>query len=188
MSAFEQKYSQGVLLVYDITNRWSFDGIDRWIKEIDEHAPGVPKILIGNRLHLAYKREVSDVMAESYACKNDMTFFEVSPLCDFNVTESLAELARIALKRNGMNRSWGPNKVLSLQEFCCRTIASHTTIYGIEQLPLPTALKAHLKSYLLINKTHMRIHSFVHRDKHKKHKILKPSDSPTSCQKSCCIS
>lgn len=27
---------QGILLVYDITNRWSFDGIDRWIKEIDE--------------------------------------------------------------------------------------------------------------------------------------------------------
>ncbi len=27
---------QGVILVYDITNRWSFDGIDRWIKEIDE--------------------------------------------------------------------------------------------------------------------------------------------------------
>lgn len=29
-------FSQGVILVYDITNRWSFDGIDRWIKEIDE--------------------------------------------------------------------------------------------------------------------------------------------------------
>ena len=28
--------AQGILLVYDITNRWSFDGIDRWIKEIDE--------------------------------------------------------------------------------------------------------------------------------------------------------
>ncbi|XP_038588042.1 ras-related protein Rab-40B-like [Micropterus salmoides] len=28
--------AQGVILVYDITNRWSFDGIDRWIKEIDE--------------------------------------------------------------------------------------------------------------------------------------------------------
>lgn len=27
---------QGVILVYDIANRWSFDGIDRWIKEIDE--------------------------------------------------------------------------------------------------------------------------------------------------------
>jgi len=29
-------FHQGILLVYDITNRWSFDGIDRWIKEIDE--------------------------------------------------------------------------------------------------------------------------------------------------------
>lgn len=27
---------QGILLVYDITNKWSFDGIARWIKEIDE--------------------------------------------------------------------------------------------------------------------------------------------------------
>lgn len=27
---------QGILLVYDITNEWSFDGIDRWIREIDE--------------------------------------------------------------------------------------------------------------------------------------------------------
>ncbi|XP_017713900.1 PREDICTED: ras-related protein Rab-40C isoform X2 [Rhinopithecus bieti] len=36
--------AQGILLVYDITNRWSFDGIDRWIKEIDEVGlgPGCP--------------------------------------------------------------------------------------------------------------------------------------------------
>lgn len=27
--------AQGVLLVYDITNKWSFDGIDRWLKEVD---------------------------------------------------------------------------------------------------------------------------------------------------------
>jgi len=39
-----------------------------------------------------------------------MTFFEVSPLCDFNITESLVELSRVALKRNGMGRTWGPSK------------------------------------------------------------------------------
>lgn len=27
--------------MYDITNRWSFDGIDRWIKEIDEVRMGL---------------------------------------------------------------------------------------------------------------------------------------------------
>ena len=27
--------AQGILLVYDITNKWSFEGIDRWLKEVD---------------------------------------------------------------------------------------------------------------------------------------------------------
>lgn len=78
-----------------------------------QHAPGVPKILVGNRLHLAYKRQVSEGEAEAYAVKNEMAFFEVSPLCDFNVTESFAELSRVAIKRNGMSRSWGGHKGLS---------------------------------------------------------------------------
>ena len=59
---------------------------------------------------MAFKRQVSELSAETYALKNDMAFFEVSPLCDFNVTESLAELSRLVLKRNGMSRTWGPNR------------------------------------------------------------------------------
>lgn len=27
---------QGIIVVYDITNKWSFDGIDRWLKEVEE--------------------------------------------------------------------------------------------------------------------------------------------------------
>ncbi|KAG9337627.1 hypothetical protein JZ751_028384 [Albula glossodonta] len=81
--------AQGILLVYDITNRWSFDGIDRWIREIDEHAPGVPRILVGNRLHLAFKRQVPTEQARAYAEKNGMTFFEVSPLCNFNLNKAV---------------------------------------------------------------------------------------------------
>lgn len=75
-----------------------------------QHAPGVPKILVGNRCHLAFNRQVSEDEAEEYALKHDMTFFEVSQLCDFNVMESLAELSRVAIKRNGMRGSWGPTK------------------------------------------------------------------------------
>ncbi|BFZ17285.1 hypothetical protein BsWGS_20324 [Bradybaena similaris] len=181
--------AQGILLVYDITNKWSFDGIDRWIKEIDEHAPGVPKILVGNRLHLAFRRQISEACAEQYAEKNNMAFFEVSPLCDFNVTESFAELSRLALKRNGMSRAFGFNRVFSLQELACRTVVSCTTIYGIEQLPLPNSIKSHLKSYALTNKTRARMLNFVHRDKHKKVKYLNPCESPPmNCRKSCVIS
>ncbi|XP_069339158.1 ras-related protein Rab-40B isoform X1 [Eulemur rufifrons] len=102
--------AQGVILVYDIANRWSFDGIDRWIKEIDEHAPGVPKILVGNRLHLAFKRQVPTEQAQAYAERLGVTFFEVSPLCNFNITESFTELARTVLLRHGMDRLWRPSK------------------------------------------------------------------------------
>ncbi|KAJ8678894.1 hypothetical protein QAD02_014681 [Eretmocerus hayati] len=139
--------AQGILLVYDITNKWSFDGIGRWLKEVEEQAPGVPKVLVGNRLHLAFKRQVSERDAELYAAKNRMAFFEVSPLCDFNIRESFCELSRMALHRNGMERLWRSNKVLSLQELACRAIVARTSVYGIDHLPLPSSIKSHLKSY-----------------------------------------
>nr|KAF6458451.1 RAB40B, member RAS oncogene family [Rousettus aegyptiacus] len=107
--------AQGVVLVYDIANRWSFDGIDRWLKEVDEHAPGVPKILVGNRLHLAFKRQVPTEQARAYAERLGVTFFEVSPLCNFNITESFVELARTVLLRHGMDGLWRPSK----GPWCC---------------------------------------------------------------------
>ncbi|XP_072761136.1 ras-related protein Rab-40C [Anoplolepis gracilipes] len=148
--------AQGILLVYDITNKWSFDGIDRWLKEVEEHAPGVPKVLVGNRLHLEFKRQVGERDAETYAAKNRMAFFEVSPLCDFNIRESFSELSRMALHRNGMERLWRSNKVLSLQELACRAIVARTTVYGIDQLPLPKSIKSHLKSYAMTTTTQLR--------------------------------
>uniref|UniRef100_A0AAZ3SQ02 small monomeric GTPase n=1 Tax=Oncorhynchus tshawytscha TaxID=74940 RepID=A0AAZ3SQ02_ONCTS len=143
--------AQGILLVYDITNGWSFDGIDRWIREIDEHAPGVPRILVGNRLHLAFKRQVPTEQARAYAEKNGMTFFEVSPLCNFNVIESFTELSRIVLMRHGMEKFWRPNRVFSLQDLCCRSIVSCTPVHLIDKLPLPVAIKSHLKSFSMAN-------------------------------------
>lgn len=67
-------------------------------------------MLVGNRLHLAFKRQVGEREAELYAAKNRMAFFEVSPLCDFNIRESFCELSRMALHRNGMERLWRSNK------------------------------------------------------------------------------
>lgn len=114
-----------------------------------QHAPGVPKVLVGNRLHLAFKRQVAAKQAELYAQRNKMSSFEISPLCDFNIRESFCELARMALHRNGMERIWRSNKVLSLQELCCRTIVRRTSVYAIDTLPLPPSVKSNLKSYAL---------------------------------------
>lgn len=180
--------AQGILLVYDITNRWAFEGIDRWIKEIDEHAPGVPKILVGNRLHLAYKRQVSQEEGQAYAVKNDMAYFECSPLCNFNVTESLTELSRVVLKRNGMERLWRTNKVLSLQDCCSRVIVNCTSTYTIDRLPLPPTLCSRLKSFADAN--HMYRYMLPPTDlrSKKRRTILNATDPPSTPRKSCIIS
>lgn len=46
--------------------------------------------------------------------------------------------------------------VLSLQELCCRAIVARTTVYSIEQLPLPTCVKSYLKSYAMTSSTQTR--------------------------------
>lgn len=51
--------------------------------------------------------------------------------------------------------------VLSLQELCCRAIVARTTVYGIDQLPLPTAIKSHLKSYAMTSHTTSMQHRYV---------------------------
>lgn len=65
---------------------------------------------MGNRLHLAFKRQVPTEQARAYAERLGVTFFEVSPLCNFNVTESFVELARTVLLRHGMDGLWRPSK------------------------------------------------------------------------------
>ena len=81
---------------------------------MEEHAPGVPKVLVGNRLHLEFKRAVSTAQAEAYAQRHGMAHFEISPLCNYNVAESLAELTRRALRRNGMERLWRTNRGIQI--------------------------------------------------------------------------
>ncbi|EDL34838.1 Rab40b, member RAS oncogene family [Mus musculus] len=189
--------AQGVVLVYDIANRWSFDGINRWIKEIDEHAPGVPKILVGNRLHLAFKRQVPTEQAQAYAERLGVTFFEVSPLCNFNITESFTELARIVLLRHGMDRLWRPSKVLSLQELCCRAVVSCTPGHLVDKLPLPVALRSHLKSFSMASglntrMMHGRSYSLTANSSHKRNSFRKvrtirpPQSPPRNCARNSC--
>jgi hypothetical protein len=41
---------QGIMLVYDVTNRRSFDNIKTWLDNIDKHAPeDVEKMILGNK-------------------------------------------------------------------------------------------------------------------------------------------
>jgi len=71
--------AHGFFLIYDITNRESFENIGKWFKDIDEQGSrGANKILIGNKSDLEEDRQVSYEEGRLMAEKLGIKFFEVS--------------------------------------------------------------------------------------------------------------
>jgi len=53
------KKADGIILVYDITNKYTFEGVQRWMNNINNNAKDkVPIILLGNKADLDKNRQV----------------------------------------------------------------------------------------------------------------------------------
>ncbi|VVU95738.1 Ras family [seawater metagenome] len=80
--AITRSYYRGahaILIVFDITNRDSFLGLEKWFKEIDENATINPIIfLIGNKTDLDKRRQVSYIEALEFAQKKNISYKECS--------------------------------------------------------------------------------------------------------------
>ncbi len=82
------KNTAGVLLVYDVTNRRSFENLEKWLGNIDENvSPKVKKILIANKIDLDFEREISRKEGEAFANNKNITYIETSAKTSFGVYE-----------------------------------------------------------------------------------------------------
>ncbi|GMF36626.1 unnamed protein product [Phytophthora fragariaefolia] len=71
----------GALLVYDITKHGTFENVERWLKELRDHADANTVImLVGNKSDLRHLRAVSTEEAMAFAEKNNLAFIETSAL------------------------------------------------------------------------------------------------------------
>lgn len=79
--------------------------------------------------------------------------------------------------------------VLSLQELCCRAIVARTTVYSIEQLPLPSCIKSHLKSYALTtSSTQLRyMHGHRKATSRRKLRFISTPTSPGAASNHSCV-
>ncbi|XP_050885355.1 ras-related protein RABE1c [Lathyrus oleraceus] len=88
--------AMGILLVYDVTDKASFNNIRNWVRNIEQHASdNVNKILVGNKANMdESKRAVptskGQVLADEYGIK----FFETSAKTNMNVAEVFFSIAR----------------------------------------------------------------------------------------------
>ncbi|XP_061573396.1 ras-related protein Rab-25-like [Cololabis saira] len=76
----------GALLVYDITKHLTYEGVERWLKELYDHAdPHIVVMLVGNKTDRESDRSVPMQEAKDFAEKKGVLFLETSALASTNV-------------------------------------------------------------------------------------------------------
>ncbi|XP_052521370.1 ras-related protein Rab-25 isoform X2 [Tympanuchus pallidicinctus] len=79
----------GALVVFDITKHQTYDVVERWLKELYDHAEAsIVVMLVGNKSDLAQAREVPTEEAKMFAENNGLLFIETSALDSTNVEQA----------------------------------------------------------------------------------------------------
>ena len=112
------KGSHGVILVYDVTNRSSYENIDHWLKEIGKNADdNINKILVANKIDNIENRIITIEEGITLAKKYNLEIYETSAKNNINVDESFMDITTSIKKRlvlDGLKSINNNNKRLSI--------------------------------------------------------------------------
>lgn len=90
----------GALLVYDITNRDSFNALEAWLSDARTLAsPNIIILLVGNKRDMEDEREVTFIEASNFAQENELVFLETSAKSGENVEEAFLKCSKTILAK-----------------------------------------------------------------------------------------
>jgi small GTP-binding protein len=93
--------ADGVVVVYDVTDRGSFNKVKGWIESVLENKDDINMVLLGNKIDLESRREVLVNEGEQLAFKNNnIAFFETSAKDNINIETSINCLVKDVLETN----------------------------------------------------------------------------------------
>lgn len=79
--------------MYDITKTVTFENVERWLKELRDHADAnIVIMLVGNKSDLRHLRAVSTEEATAFCEKEGLSFIETSALESTNVELSFKQI------------------------------------------------------------------------------------------------
>jgi Ras-related protein Rab-8A len=85
----------GIILVYDCTDQQTFNNIQNWLKQIDQHAnSNVAKVLVANKCDRP-DRVIDSEKGRNLAEQHGLTFFETSAKTGLNVADVFSHIARV---------------------------------------------------------------------------------------------
>ena len=96
------KNAQGLLFTYDITSRRTFKDLNQWIRQINDYQDisEFPIIIVGCKVDLEDKREVSTEEGHTFAAKYKCPFFETSARTGKGVKEAFSALIQKVYEKN----------------------------------------------------------------------------------------
>ena len=91
--------ANGVFLVFDITNKQSFENLNKWIEDVKENSPKDCKyIIIGNKSDLSDQRTISTFEIDNFVKEKKSSYFEVSAKNDEGLNEAFINLSKEIIK------------------------------------------------------------------------------------------
>ena len=127
------KGADGIIYVYDITKKSSFDNLKKWIFQSEETTEGFQKIIIGNKYDLKDKRQVTNDSLKKFCQTRNIQGMEISAKTDYNVHECFESLTKLIIKgkskeqlinlyseagKNKGNKIMGDNSIKSKKKCC----------------------------------------------------------------------
>ena len=90
--------ANGIIFVYDITQKNSFKNVKDWIKDSEANDYGFQRILVGNKIDLQNKREVLLEDAKEWADKKNLEVIEASAKTGANIDKAVMKLIDLILQ------------------------------------------------------------------------------------------
>jgi len=98
--------AQGVILVYDVSNRETFEALPRWFSELETYvSESVVKIIVGNKVDKEFSRQVPTSEGEGFARRMNSLFIETSAKTAVGVSEAFKDVAEKILETPEL---WAP--------------------------------------------------------------------------------
>ena len=115
------------LLVYDITDRLSFEEIQNYFSETikEKCKANIPIILLGNKTDLENERKVQSVEGANFSLKNNYIFMETSCFKNSNVSDAFETLKEITNRETLENKNKKNNEQLLKNETITISMDNH---------------------------------------------------------------
>ncbi|NHJ85720.1 MAG: GTP-binding protein [Asgard group archaeon] len=96
----------GGVLVFDITNRNSFNSLDYWLKQIRQNAGDIPVMLAGNKIDISDQRKISSEEAQEFAKTRNLLYLETSAKTGVSVPDLFENLVKEIMfrEKNSKNK------------------------------------------------------------------------------------